>query len=58
MQQKIHAAVIQLMAIWSSQIFAHTMAAMLQNFVVITLWEFRWQQNKILKKSELWLKNR
>ena len=54
MQQKINTAVIKLMAIWSLQIFAHIMAAMLpwyvQNFVVITLWKFRWQQNKISKE--------
>ena len=59
---KIHLAVILLLAIRSQQIFAHATTAQLschvQNFVAITVLEFRWQLNEISIEFELRWKNR
>ena len=59
---KLRLAVIPLLAIRSQQIFAHATTAQLschvQNFVVITVLESRWEWNEISIEFELRWKNR
>ena len=59
---KLRLAVIPLLAIRSTQIFAHATTAQLschvQNFVAITVLESRWDWNEISIEFELRWKNR